>query len=209
MNSLEIILFALVFSAPGYFLALLTWLEHRPRKKPAPVSAEAIERVLRNEGARPNHCLLFPGNQERWGYGLVFTDAEGKLEGELQRKKEIKAGGAVRLADRLTYEMAYGPIPDGMIVRHRCGNMSCCNVSHLYLHDVSDLMVYHRSLGNDVSDFFQIKALLERGLTIDRICTEWLTDQDVVTKVFLKGTWRGRTLELHGIPELPSSSQSS
>lgn len=32
---------------------------------------------------------------------------------------------------RVIYEMKYGEIPKGMVIRHKCDNPSCCNVEHL------------------------------------------------------------------------------
>jgi len=35
------------------------------------------------------------------------------------------------LAHRYAYELAYGPIPEGMVIDHLCRNRACVNVVHL------------------------------------------------------------------------------
>jgi hypothetical protein len=60
-------------------------------------------------------CHLWTGHRDADGYGL--TSAEGKR----------------RVAHRVAWEVANGPIPEGMIVMHTCDNPACCNPEHLQL----------------------------------------------------------------------------
>lgn len=60
-------------------------------------------------------CLLWTKGLNRDGYAFV------------------KVRGKVRGAHRLAWEMAHGPIPDGMCVCHKCDVPSCINPGHLFL----------------------------------------------------------------------------
>lgn len=43
----------------------------------------------------------------------------------------LKVNGKTKLAHRVAYEEAYGPIPDGHEVDHLCRNTICCEPLHL------------------------------------------------------------------------------
>ncbi len=64
-------------------------------------------------------CWLWQGCTHAKGYGILRDDRG-------------RAGRAVR-AHRVAYELTYGPIPDGLLVCHRCDNPRCCRPDHLFL----------------------------------------------------------------------------
>lgn len=60
-------------------------------------------------------CILWMGCKIGRGYGA------------------FSAGGRCYTAHRFAWEVANGPIPDGMWVCHVCDEPACCNVGHLFL----------------------------------------------------------------------------
>lgn len=65
-------------------------------------------------------CWEWTGPRHQQGYGLV--------------------GHRSRKAHRVSYELANGPIPDGMLVRHLCHNPPCVRPDHLTLGTQKDNM---------------------------------------------------------------------
>ena len=68
-----------------------------------------------DSSAGPDACHPFIGCRNQEGYGGVLVD------------------GISRKAHRIAWELAIGPIPDGLLVLHHCDNPPCCNVRHLWL----------------------------------------------------------------------------
>lgn len=69
-------------------------------------------------------CWDWKGTKVGLGYGMISG--------------ERGTGGIV--ASRFSYEHFVGPIPEGMVVRHRCDNPGCVNPDHLVLGSHQDNM---------------------------------------------------------------------
>ena len=80
----------------------------RPPRKPGDPLIRTIDYTV-----RPDGCWVWNWSVHQKGYATVRVG-----------KKGLKA-------HRVAYEMTYGPIPDGQIVRHLCGIPSCVNPEHL------------------------------------------------------------------------------
>lgn len=61
-------------------------------------------------------CWAWAGAVSRMGYGALNNGA-----------------GKVVRANRVSWELNRGHIPNGLLVLHRCDNPPCCNPDHLYL----------------------------------------------------------------------------
>ena len=81
------------------------------------------QRVDKN-GPVPEHCpdlgpcWLWTGSRNPKGYGEVRRPGNGKRR---------RAG-----AHRVAYELEHGPIPDELLVLHKCDNPPCVRHGHLY-----------------------------------------------------------------------------
>lgn len=74
-------------------------------------------------------CWGWSGTKDGHGYGTL---SGRRHNGEFRRSPEK--------AHRVSYEMNFGEIPDGLVVRHKCDNPECTNPHHLELGTQSDNM---------------------------------------------------------------------
>lgn len=91
---------------------------HKSRERP---QAEKFwEKVQKSEG-----CWLWTGackNNSKWPYGVL---GNGR-------------GRNTLLAHRVSWELHYGPIPEGMLVLHHCDVAPCVRPDHLFLGTFKD-----------------------------------------------------------------------
>lgn len=86
----------------------------------APVKQDYYERLRRrlaNKTSAPNAdgCMLWLGAKAHFGHGIIVVH------------------GKKRHAHRVSWGVHCGPIPEGMVVCHRCDVPACVNPDHLFL----------------------------------------------------------------------------
>lgn len=83
------------------------------RRSPRPPNLSLPEAYSWFQLVPEGECLIWPASRTSGGYG------------------QLNWGGRPHPAHRVAYEIAYGPIPDGMQIDHICHNRPCCKLSHL------------------------------------------------------------------------------
>lgn len=89
-------------------------------------------------------CWEWTASRNRKGYG------------------EIRQDGVIAKAHRVSWELTYGPIPEGLLVCHHCDNPPCVRPDHLFLGTVADNTADMVAKGRQAWDPSADRVALER-----------------------------------------------
>lgn len=122
-------------------------------------------------------CLEWTGLKNDSGYGIIIIE---------ERRKR---------AHRIAYEVAYGEIPEGKWVLHRCDNPACVNPDHLFLGDnTANVQDMHRKgrgrggIGPETA--YAILWRWASGEPRRKIAAEYGVSLHVVKDIARRKTWK-------------------
>lgn len=156
----------------------------RTYHSPIPFDERFWSKVDRSGG--PDACWLWTKGTFNTGYGSVGTGPNSHI---------------ARGAHCVAWELAYGPIPDGLCILHRCDNRACCNPAHLFLgtraDNTSDMLAKEREArGARLSrklteaDVLSIRSRVASGETRASMAHEYGLSWAGIQSIILHKTWR-------------------
>lgn len=136
-------------------------------------------------------CWLWLGSLRETGYGQFNND------------------GKITRAHRFAYELAYGAIPDDMLVCHHCDNRRCVRPDHLFVgthkDNMQDCLRKGRYAGvalkgedqtNAKLTWVAVREMRDRyrggGVSQPELARQYGVSQAAVNSVLLNKTWRER-----------------
>lgn len=163
------------------------------------------------------HWRGIPPWQRMWG---SVTEAPVDLCWEWKATSRLKSGyGRItlnnrqHLAHRAAWEWAFGPIPNGMLVRHKCDNPTCCNPFHLELgtdqDNYNDMVERGRRIFASAKGERNCKAKLSESQikqirrmyqneneSTNTLARKFNVTQSLISQIVLKKIWKHVTDEL-------------
>lgn len=171
----------------GKQLCRMHWERNHLNGDPLAVQFERTDSVqtrLAKKSQWVGGCLELTAGRDKDGYGL------------------LSIGRRNFRAHRLAYEAARGPIPDGMLVRHKCDNPPCINPDHLevgYEVDNSrDKVERGRSLRGSANpgarlneeQVREIRSQLADGVPSVALARNYEVGQTTISRIKLGTHWR-------------------
>jgi len=115
----------------------------------------------------------------------------------------LKVAGEQRRAHRYAWERAHGPIPEGLLVLHRCDNPPCVNPAHLFLGTTQTNVTDKMQKGRFVScpgerngtakltqkQVLRIRTLLNQGVFHKTIAAEFDVSPTLVWRIKVGRAW--------------------
>lgn len=144
-----------------------------------------VERFFAQTG-RSGECLVWTGTILKTGYGRF---SRGR-----------KAEGSVA-AHRYAWELVHGPIPDGLLVLHKCDNPRCVDVEHLFLGTHADNMADKKAKGRQVrgerapkaklteAQVLELRAEAAAGARVSALARKYGIDRNSVAKIIARKNW--------------------
>ena len=114
----------------------------------------------------------------------------------------MRVNGHMQMTHRVAYELAYGQVPDGLMICHRCDVRSCCNPHHLFTGTNAENMVDMVAKGRQSSGANRPDAKLDRakvgamragraqGKTIRLLAAEFGVGKSTVEQVVNYKKWK-------------------
>lgn len=133
---------------------------------------------------KTEECWLWEGPRNHFGYGL-FAFARQTLA-----------------THRVSFELAYGPIPSPLFVLHKCDNPRCVNPEHLYLGTQLDNMrdrqsrtgypqgIKHHMAKLTENEVREIRRLYADGTSQISLAEQFNSDQTNISMIVNRKTWR-------------------
>jgi hypothetical protein len=119
------------------------------------------------------------------------------------RYGRFKFRGVEYHAHRVSWELANGPIPEGLLVCHRCDNPPCVNPAHLFLgtqadnladRDAKGRAVYRRGSKNGAAKLTEesvrhIRRRLKEGELQKTLAAEYGVSQSLIAQIRKGQVW--------------------
>ena len=159
--------------------APLRFLPHHNGRRESPIADRFWAKVAKSG---PDECWEWNGNRNPRGYGSLTLGS--RRDGT---RRTVRA-------HRVSWELAYGAIPDGLCICHTCDNRACVNPAHLFLgtqaDNVADCMRkgrHHAKLGAD--EVRAIRDASARGQSQYSVATEFGVGQAHVSRIVNGQRW--------------------